>query len=167
MHPYWSQIARELSPYVPGEQPRIANLVKLNTNESPLGPSPLALYAKTTTNVRDWSAAPADFATDGDNHDSLPVVMPDDAFAVFYIHADGSPYDVYSRRSTDGVAFETPLAHVVGDADDVEPHPLVGTSSQKVELYWGSAAAGSNDYDILRLVDVAVSDAIFGDGFDD
>jgi histidinol-phosphate aminotransferase len=45
MNPFWSQITRELSPYVPGEQPRIANLVKLNTNESPLGPSPLALEA--------------------------------------------------------------------------------------------------------------------------
>ena len=45
MNPFWSQIARELSPYVPGEQPRIANLVKLNTNESPFGPSPLALEA--------------------------------------------------------------------------------------------------------------------------
>src|SRR2546421_7706651 len=45
MNPFWSQIARELSPYVPGEQPRIANLVKLNTNESPFGPSPGALEA--------------------------------------------------------------------------------------------------------------------------
>lgn len=45
MNPYWSQIARQLSPYVPGEQPRIANLVKLNTNESPFGPSPRALEA--------------------------------------------------------------------------------------------------------------------------
>ena len=45
MNPFWSRIARELSPYVPGEQPRIANLVKLNTNESPFGPSPLALEA--------------------------------------------------------------------------------------------------------------------------
>jgi len=45
MNPYWSQLARGLSPYVPGEQPRIANLVKLNTNESPFGPSPLALEA--------------------------------------------------------------------------------------------------------------------------
>jgi histidinol-phosphate aminotransferase len=44
-HPYWSQIARQLSPYVPGEQPRIANLVKLNTNESPFGPSPRAVQA--------------------------------------------------------------------------------------------------------------------------
>jgi histidinol-phosphate aminotransferase len=45
MNPFWSQLARGLSPYVPGEQPRIANLVKLNTNESPFGPSPLALEA--------------------------------------------------------------------------------------------------------------------------
>ncbi len=45
MNPFWSQLARTLSPYVPGEQPRMANLVKLNTNESPFGPSPLALDA--------------------------------------------------------------------------------------------------------------------------
>ncbi len=45
VNPFWSQLARELSPYVPGEQPRVADLVKLNTNESPFGPSPLALDA--------------------------------------------------------------------------------------------------------------------------
>src|ERR1700751_5825899 len=45
MRAFWSRIARELSPYVPGEQPRIPGLVKLNTNESPFGPSPLALEA--------------------------------------------------------------------------------------------------------------------------
>ena len=45
VNPFWSHLARELSPYVPGEQPRVANLVKLNTNESPFGPSPLALEA--------------------------------------------------------------------------------------------------------------------------
>ena len=45
MNSYWSALARELTPYTPGEQPRIANLVKLNTNESPFGPSPKALDA--------------------------------------------------------------------------------------------------------------------------
>jgi histidinol-phosphate aminotransferase len=45
MNPYWSALARELKPYVPGEQPRLPGLVKLNTNESPFPPSPRALEA--------------------------------------------------------------------------------------------------------------------------
>jgi len=42
---FWSELARGLSPYVPGEQPQIPGLVKLNTNESPFGPSPKAIEA--------------------------------------------------------------------------------------------------------------------------
>jgi histidinol-phosphate aminotransferase len=42
---FWSAVAQRLSPYTPGEQPRIDGLVKLNTNESPLPPSPRALAA--------------------------------------------------------------------------------------------------------------------------
>jgi histidinol-phosphate aminotransferase len=42
---YWSELAQGLSPYVPGEQPQIPGLVKLNTNESPFGPSPKAIEA--------------------------------------------------------------------------------------------------------------------------
>jgi histidinol-phosphate aminotransferase len=45
MNPFWSQLAHELKPYVPGEQPQIADLVKLNTNESPYPPSPQAVAA--------------------------------------------------------------------------------------------------------------------------
>ena len=45
MSKFWSAIVHELTPYVPGEQPKINNLVKLNTNENPYGPSPKALAA--------------------------------------------------------------------------------------------------------------------------
>jgi histidinol-phosphate aminotransferase len=45
MSRFWSRLTQDLSPYVPGEQPHLADLVKLNTNESPLGPSPNALQA--------------------------------------------------------------------------------------------------------------------------
>jgi histidinol-phosphate aminotransferase len=40
MSRFWSPIVRELQPYVAGEQPQLADLVKLNTNESPYPPSP-------------------------------------------------------------------------------------------------------------------------------
>ena len=45
MSRYWSEVVRGLTPYVPGEQPKLPNLVKLNTNESPYGPSRRVLDA--------------------------------------------------------------------------------------------------------------------------
>ncbi|WP_375740096.1 histidinol-phosphate transaminase [Pseudomonas boanensis] len=45
MSKFWSPFVKDLVPYVPGEQPKIANLVKLNTNENPYGPSPRAIAA--------------------------------------------------------------------------------------------------------------------------
>ena len=45
MSRYWSAVVHGLTPYVPGEQPKLAGLVKLNTNENPYGPSPKVLEA--------------------------------------------------------------------------------------------------------------------------
>ena len=45
MSKFWSDIVHKLTPYVPGEQPKLNNLVKLNTNENPYGPSPNVLKA--------------------------------------------------------------------------------------------------------------------------
>jgi len=40
MSKFWSAAIRDLTPYVPGEQPKVNNIIKLNTNENPFGPSP-------------------------------------------------------------------------------------------------------------------------------
>jgi len=45
MSRFWSPVVGTLSPYVPGEQPKLQNLIKLNTNEHPYGPSPKVLDA--------------------------------------------------------------------------------------------------------------------------
>ncbi|RCS58578.1 histidinol-phosphate transaminase [Parvibium lacunae] len=45
MSQFWNPLVHDLVPYVPGEQPKVSNLIKLNTNESPYGPSPRALAA--------------------------------------------------------------------------------------------------------------------------
>jgi histidinol-phosphate aminotransferase len=45
MSKYWSAFVKDLVPYVPGEQPKLSKLVKLNTNENPYGPSPKAIAA--------------------------------------------------------------------------------------------------------------------------
>jgi histidinol-phosphate aminotransferase len=42
---FWSPRVGALEPYVPGEQPRIPNLIKLNTNENPYPPSPAVVSA--------------------------------------------------------------------------------------------------------------------------
>ena len=43
--PKWENNVRKVVPYTPGEQPKIKNLIKLNTNENPYPPSPGVLAA--------------------------------------------------------------------------------------------------------------------------
>lgn len=54
MSRFWSSVVQNLSPYVPGEQPRLDGLIKLNTNENPYPPSPhvLAAIAAATDRLR-------------------------------------------------------------------------------------------------------------------
>ncbi|MCV3243041.1 histidinol-phosphate transaminase [Mesorhizobium sp. ZC-5] len=54
MSRFWSSVVHGLTPYVPGEQPRLDGLVKLNTNENPYAPSPrvLAAIASATDRLR-------------------------------------------------------------------------------------------------------------------
>lgn len=132
-----------------------------------VGSSALQLYVKTSHDPRDWSAPARGFALTGNNHDSLPAVLADGAFALFWIRQVGNGFDLAVRRSPDGVDWDDAIAITQSpDADDVEPHPLVGASPREVELYWGRSQGG-NDYDIVRLARAPVlADVIFADPFE-
>lgn len=58
MSRFWSAVVQTLTPYVPGEQPQMQRLVKLNTNESPYGPSPKALAVINKENTADLRLYP-------------------------------------------------------------------------------------------------------------
>jgi len=45
MSEYWNNRVRNLSPYIPGEQPKDRKFIKLNTNENPYPPSPKVIQA--------------------------------------------------------------------------------------------------------------------------
>jgi histidinol-phosphate aminotransferase len=45
MSVYWSSRTKNLSPYIPGEQPKDRRVIKLNTNENPYPPSPKVIEA--------------------------------------------------------------------------------------------------------------------------
>lgn len=47
MSRFWSPLVHRLQPYVAGEQPILSDLVKLNTNENPYGPSAQVIAAMT------------------------------------------------------------------------------------------------------------------------
>ncbi len=51
MSRFWSPLVSQLTPYVAGEQARLPDLVKLNTNENPYGPAPEVLAAIALANT--------------------------------------------------------------------------------------------------------------------
>lgn len=55
----WENNVRKVVPYTPGEQPKVTNLIKLNTNECPYPPAPAVEAALKEMNYEDMRLYPA------------------------------------------------------------------------------------------------------------
>ena len=125
MSRFWSSVVHGLSPYVPGEQPKLDSLIKLNTNESPYEPSPRVLAAIASamdrlrlypdpraTRLRDAIAARYDVTSDevfvGNGSDEVlahifPALLKHDA-PLLFPDVTYSFYPVYCRLY--GIRYE-------------------------------------------------------------
>ncbi|MDC7294840.1 histidinol-phosphate transaminase [Butyrivibrio sp. DSM 10294] len=54
----WEENVRKVVPYTPGEQPKIKNIIKLNTNENPYPPAPSVYKAYEETELDDYRKYP-------------------------------------------------------------------------------------------------------------
>jgi histidinol-phosphate aminotransferase len=106
MSKYWSAVTRGLTPYVPGEQPKLSKLVKLNTNENPYPPSPRAV-----------AAMQAELASDGEADGANLRLYPDP-------NADRLKSAIAHHFAAEGI---TPAHVFVGNgSDEVLAHAFQG-----------------------------------------
>lgn len=99
MSRFWSPRVHQLTPYTPGEQPKLTDLVKLNTNENPYPPSPKAV-----------AAMAGEIGTDGASLRLYPDPNGDrlkEAIAAHYGEWGLTPRQVFLGNGSDEV-----LAHV-------------------------------------------------------
>jgi histidinol-phosphate aminotransferase len=113
MSQYWSPLVHRLTPYVPGEQPKLHDLVKLNTNENPCPPSPKAV-----------AAIAAELGADGASLRLYPDPNADrlkEAVAAHFAPFAITPADVFVGNGSDEVLAHAFMALLRPDAPILMP----------------------------------------------
>ena len=120
MSRFWSPVVHNLSPYVPGEQPKLRDIVKLNTNENPYPPSPraLAAIAAATERLRLY-----------------PDPLATDLRATIAAHSGVAPEEVFVGNGSDEVLAHTFQALLKHDAPLLFPDITYGFYPVYSRLY--------------------------------
>ena len=113
MSQFWSPFVHRLTPYVPGEQPKISGLIKLTTNENPYPPSPRAV-----------AAMAQELSADGANLRLYPDPSADqlkDAVAAHFAEFSIAPAQVFVGNGSDEVLAHAFMALLKHDAPILIP----------------------------------------------
>ncbi len=127
MSQFWSSLVQRLTPYVPGEQPKLSNLVKLNTNENPYPPSPRAV-----------AAMQAEFGADGANLRLYPDPNSDrlkEAVVAHFAEFALSPAQIFVGNGSDEVLAHTFMALLKHEAPILLPDITYSFYPVYCELY--------------------------------
>lgn len=113
MSQFWSPVVHDLTPYVPGEQPKLPGLVKLNTNENPYPPSPRAI-----------AAIQKEIGSDGGNLRLYPDPNADlfrNAVVSHFAQHELTPANVFVGNGSDEVLAHVFMALLKHDAPTLLP----------------------------------------------
>lgn len=121
MSQYWSKVVHGLTPYVPGEQPKMDNMIKLNANENPYPPSPRVLAA-----IRQAANGDLGLYPDADASQLKDVIA--DFYAV-------TPQQVFVGNSSDEVLAHTFLGLLKHDLPILFPDITYGFYPTFCALY--------------------------------
>jgi histidinol-phosphate aminotransferase len=129
-------IVRRLHPYVPGEQPRIKKLIKLNTNENPYPPAPEvleAIKAAADSRLRLYPNPTAQPLREklallhGCSPENIIVGNGSDELLAMAVRCFVEPQDVARSRRSTLVQFFTPsysLYPVLAEIHGARSHPI-------------------------------------------
>lgn len=113
------------------------------------GGGELQLWSRTSTDPAVWDDTPVQVVADGNNHDSMPLVLDSGHLAVFWARVVNGGFQIFSAISQDAATWSSPVQHTDRPGlADIQPHPLLIEDSC-VDLYWG-AQFGATDYDVTR-----------------
>lgn len=122
------------------------------------GSTTVSLWVRTADDPYGFSDTPRLLTPDGNNHDALPIALPDGTFAMLWSRVIDGGFQLVSAQSQDGVAWRPRRQHSDRPGlDNIQPHALAGADDGTVELYWG-AAQTPGSHDIVREASVLVAE---------
>ncbi|MBL7032705.1 MAG: exo-alpha-sialidase [Candidatus Delongbacteria bacterium] len=109
------------------------------------GPYDYDIFVRQSDDLENWSGE-IRLTSNLNSHDPFTGVMPDGAYLVYYAKYTSPAYNLWYRRSYDGVNWETEEQITADATNNTQPHFLVDAGS--IYLVWAHAVSYPSDHDV-------------------